>query len=185
MRSEADIGTPTAGSHLVIVEDIHQHVDLGEAFEDFATRYLYLEDVAFSYSACVACLAGVDVGHRFATECRPLTRASRLTVGKKFFTAIRFLLVDIQQFDGPVLVNADYLRHVLKWRRHRSRLSWAGKHPDHHPSNRHIPHRNPAPGHRIVGRPIVAMLWQVGHLPCMEVKQLVGWNIRRVPKSVA
>jgi hypothetical protein len=29
------------------------------------------------------------------------------------------------------------------------------------------------------------MLWQVGRLLCMEVKQLVGWNIRRVPKSVA
>ena len=24
------------------------------------------------------------------------------------------------------------------------------------------------------------MLWQVGRLLCMEVKQLVGWNIRRV-----
>src|SRR6266567_6313830 len=66
----------------------------------------------------------------------------------------------------------------MRW--HRPRLSWGGKHPDHHPDNRHIPHGNPAPGHRIVGRPTVAMLWQVGHLLCMEVQQLVGWNLRRV-----
>src|SRR5882757_6339853 len=38
----------------------------------------------------------------------------------------------------------------------------------------------PRTRHRIAGRPTVAMLWQVGRLPCMEVKQLVGWNSRRV-----
>jgi hypothetical protein len=32
--------------HLVIVDEIHQHVDLGEAIEDFATRHVYLIDVA-------------------------------------------------------------------------------------------------------------------------------------------
>ena len=69
-------------------------------------------------------------------------------LSKKLFTAIRFLLVDIEQFDGHVLVNADYLRRVFKWRWHRLRLSGGGKHPDHHPNNRNIPHGNSAPGHR-------------------------------------
>jgi hypothetical protein len=44
----ARIRGPRPRSHLVVVDDIHQHVDPGEAFEDFATRHIYLEDVAFS-----------------------------------------------------------------------------------------------------------------------------------------
>ncbi len=75
-----------------------------------------------------------------------------------------------------------------KCRRWRLQPGGEGAHPDHRPDNRHIPQRNPAPGHRRGGRSTVAYAVASWSSPCRVVQQLVGWNRRRIrqergPKS--
>jgi hypothetical protein len=103
----------------VIVHDVQQHVGARATLEDIAARYVYFKDMAFPQLTCVACLAGVHIRYWFAAKGLPVAHVARCKASEKRFTAINTLLEDGQQFDRDRLVNADYVRHVFKWRKHR------------------------------------------------------------------